>query len=84
MVTGTDAYVVSICIDAPPKSKFSREAKNAFVIDRIYLEQAYFWTKEWQEGEKEADRDIKQGKIGKPESAKDIIRHLHSRRNKRK
>jgi epoxyqueuosine reductase QueG len=84
MVTGTDAYVVSICIDAPPKSKFSREVKNAFVIDNTYLEQAYFWTKEWQEGEKEAEEDIKHGRMRNPGSAKDTIQHLHSKRNKRK
>ncbi|MEK7353746.1 MAG: hypothetical protein AABZ77_04490 [Chloroflexota bacterium] len=25
--------------------------------------QAYFWTKEWQEGEKQADEDIKAGRV---------------------
>ena len=25
--------------------------------------QAYFWTKEWQEAEKEASEDIKQGRL---------------------
>ena len=30
------------------------------IIDR---EQAYFWTKEWQEAEKEASEDIKQGRM---------------------
>ena len=27
------------------------------------INQAYFWTKEWQEAEKEASEDIKQGRL---------------------
>lgn len=49
-------------------------------IDKIHLEQAYFWTRTWQEGEKEADEDIKHGRMGKPGSAKDIIQCLRSKR----
>ena len=37
-------------------------AVNDYVTLRI-PEQAYFWTKEWQDGEKEADEDIKRGRI---------------------
>ena len=29
-------------------------------------EQAYFWTKEWQEGEKAADEDIRRGRVSGP------------------
>lgn len=46
------------------------------VIDN---EQAYFWTKEWQEGEKEVDEDIKKGRISKKyDNAEDLIRDLNN------
>ena len=30
------------------------------------IDQAWFWTKEWQEAEREAERDIKVGRLSKP------------------
>ena len=38
--------------------------------------QAYFWTKRWQEGEKEADEDIKAGRVKTFDSAEDLIKDL--------
>jgi len=38
--------------------------------------QAYFWTKNWQEGEKEADRDIKAGRVEVFNSADELIKDL--------
>ncbi|MBI4358639.1 MAG: AbrB/MazE/SpoVT family DNA-binding domain-containing protein [Candidatus Omnitrophica bacterium] len=38
--------------------------------------QAYFWTKEWQEGEKEAEEDIRQGRIKKFKSVKALMDDL--------
>ncbi len=38
--------------------------------------QAYFWTKRWQEGEKEADEDIKAGRVKTFNSVKEAIRYL--------
>lgn len=32
---------------------------------QIPKDQAWFWTKEWQEGEKEAEEDIKAGRVKK-------------------
>lgn len=32
----------------------------------ISKDQAWFWTKEWQEGEAEADRDIAEGNVSGP------------------
>lgn len=32
----------------------------------IKKDQEYFWTKEWQEGEKEADEDIRRGRLSRP------------------
>lgn len=58
----------------------------SFVIvkDKILLEpkklvdssQAYFWTKEWQEEELEAESDIKAGRISKTKNAGELIRQL--------
>lgn len=38
--------------------------------------QAYFWTKKWQEGEKEADEDIKAGSVKVFDSAEELIKDL--------
>ena len=38
--------------------------------------QAYFWTKNWQEGEKEADQDIKAGRVEVFNSADELIKDL--------
>lgn len=47
----------------------------------ISKKQAWFWTKEWQEKEKEADEAIWQGKVSKAfESADGLLRHLKKRR----
>ena len=38
--------------------------------------QAYFWTREWQEGEREAETDIKSGRVRVYGSAKELIQEL--------
>jgi len=38
--------------------------------------QAYFWTKGWQEGEKEADEDIKAGRVKAFDSAEELMKDL--------
>jgi bifunctional DNA-binding transcriptional regulator/antitoxin component of YhaV-PrlF toxin-antitoxin module len=38
--------------------------------------QAYFWTKRWQEGEREADRDIKAGRVRTFDSVEELIKDL--------
>ena len=40
--------------------------------------QAYFWTPEWQEQERQADRDFRAGDTFGPASADDVIRWLRS------
>lgn len=42
----------------------------------IDAEQAYFWGKGWQEGEKEAERNLKEGKVRKFKNVEDLIDHL--------
>ena len=38
--------------------------------------QAYFWTKRWQEGEREADEDIKAGRVKTFASVEELIKDL--------
>jgi antitoxin MazE len=38
--------------------------------------QAYFWTKQWQKGEKEAAKDIKAGRVKTFESVDELIKDL--------
>jgi AbrB family looped-hinge helix DNA binding protein len=42
--------------------------------------QAYFWTKRWQEGERQAEEDIKAGRVRKFDSVDDLIADLESDR----
>ncbi len=80
MVTSTDGYAMREKIVALPTSKFAKEVRDGFVINAIYLEQRYFWSKGWQDGEKEADDDIKKGRVNNFKNAKDTIKHLRSKR----
>ena len=41
--------------------------------------QAYFWTKRWQEGEREADEDIKAGRVKTFESVEELIKDLEQK-----
>jgi antitoxin MazE len=46
----------------------------------IPRDQAWFWSQEWQEREREADEAIAKGELAGPfESVDDLIRHLRSR-----
>ena len=48
--------------------------KPARIID---AEDSWFWTKEWQEGETEADRDIAEGRVSGPfDTADDFLKEL--------
>ena len=42
----------------------------------INADQAWFWTKEWQDAEKDAGEDISLGRVKKFKSAKDLVRDL--------
>ena len=44
--------------------------------DLIDKDQTWFWTKEWQEGEREADEDIKTGRIREFDNVEDFIKEL--------
>jgi len=38
--------------------------------------QAYFWTKEWQGGEQEAEEDIRKGRVKAFKNVKELIKDL--------
>ena len=40
--------------------------------------QAYFWTKEWQAGEREAEADIRKGRVKRFKSIKELMTDLQS------
>jgi len=47
----------------------------------IPKDQLWFWTKEWQKREKEADEAIGRGEVSGPfKSAEELIRHLRKKR----
>ncbi len=41
--------------------------------------QAYYWTEEWQKGERKADEDIKAGRVKRFKSAAEAVRYLESK-----
>jgi hypothetical protein len=41
--------------------------------------QAYFWTEEWQTGERKADEDIKAGRVKRFKSAADAVKYLEDK-----
>lgn len=46
------------------------------LIDR---DQAWFWTEEWQEGEREAEEDIREGRLYGPfDSVEEMKKHFES------
>ena len=45
-------------------------------------EQAWFWTRRWQEGEREAEEDIRAGRVHSFDSAEQGIGYLHKRAKK--
>lgn len=43
----------------------------------IDADQAWFWSPEWQRGEREADQDIRKGRLSPPmRNARDLKKHL--------
>ncbi len=40
--------------------------------------QAYFWTEQWQEGERKADEDIRAGRVHRFDNAEAAIAYLHN------
>lgn len=49
--------------------------KPVLIIDRS---QAWFWSEEWQDKEKEADEDIKAGRVYRAKDTSDLFSQLDS------
>ena len=47
-------------------------------IKLIDASQAYYWTEEWQKGERQADADIKAGRVKRFDSAVEAVKYLES------
>ena len=47
-------------------------------------EQAWFWTERWQQGEKEAEEDIRTGRVHHFPDAEDAVAFLHQRAEKKR
>lgn len=55
------------------------EATVAARAGLIAQDQRWWWLESWQEGEREAEADIKAGRTSGPfETAEDLLAHLHS------
>jgi AbrB family looped-hinge helix DNA binding protein len=54
------------------------EDERAVLIPKKLVDksQAYFWTRKWQEGEREADEDIKAGRVKTFDSVEELINDL--------
>jgi len=60
---------------------------NSLVLTPVRVikkDQEYFWTKEWQEGEREADEDIKAGRVSRAYGEDEIGRFIKDLRKEAK
>jgi len=61
--------------------EFEVEKGSAKIIPiktiKIPRDQAWFWTEEWQQKEKEAEKDITSGNYEEYDSVKDLLKDLH-------
>ena len=75
-----DQIILSTNI-AKKVEKLSRELevvkKEIKKVIKIPKSQAWFWSKEWQRKEWEADKAIKEGRVSTFSSAKDLVDNLH-------
>ncbi len=55
-----------------------QEAKVACKAGLIDPDQAWWWTEEWQKKEREAEKDVKKGKVKRFTNVEDLIKDLHS------
>jgi antitoxin MazE len=72
-------------LDLKPGDEVEFEVKNrkAHLVPvktvKIPRDQAWFWAKEWQEKEKEADEDFKKGRFKEFDGLDDLLKDLHGK-----
>ena len=60
-----------------PRSGISRSYLGIEMPKKLVdKSQAYFWTRKWQEGEREADEDIKAGRVKTFDSVDELVKDL--------
>jgi AbrB family looped-hinge helix DNA binding protein len=59
------------------------EADRIVLIPKKLIDksQAYFWTENWQEGEREAERDLAEGRVEAYETVDELIAGLEQNQN---
>lgn len=50
----------------------------------VPVDQQWFWTPRWQEGERQADEDIKAGRVSGPYEVEELLAEMNKRRHRRK
>ncbi len=69
-------------LNLKPGDYLNYEAKDGkIIITPVALvpkDQQWYWTNKWQAGEREADEDIKAGRVKTFHSVDDLIKELHA------
>ena len=65
-----------------PLMELERDSTMAGAADEVEIslpapDQSWFWTPEWQQAEREADKDIREGNVLTFDNVHDLIEHLH-------
>lgn len=62
-----------------------REDGTIVLIPHIAIPatQAYFWTPRWQKGEREASKDIEEGRLTRFRSGEEMFKEISKRRKKK-
>ena len=64
-----------------------KQESGRIILDpqiKIPASQAYFWTKRWQEGENQVDKEIAEGRLLPAMNANQLIKLMEKRRKARK
>lgn len=80
LLSSAKAKIAAINKDMPNSNGLTQaEADVAAKVGLIDPEQKWWWTEEWQKGERQAEADMKAGRISGPfESAAELIQDLES------
>ena len=58
--------------------EYSVEDGKIIITPKVLIpkEQAWFWSKEWQQGEREVQRELEEKGVGRAYTAKDLLKEL--------